>query len=273
MSSLCFLKAPMPRCSRPTVDEPDAAVERVHRVGTCSCTTGGPMAFRHELARQVIDASIHDRRRSRLHRRIFGRSARDRECRCGRLRASRRARRRCGRGACGSPRLRRAERRRWELIMEAVAQYERALRFAGGLPAGRAGVAARRVRRRAHRRRPPADALEASTDALACWRESGDRVGLGTSLLQSRRGVASRRTTARRHSPLRPRCDRGPRARRRVPSSWRACVQVVARTPPGPGSEDGVPSSRRARARARRARGRRGDECPSAHRRMGSTRS
>ena len=28
----------------------------------------------------------------------------------------------------------------------------------------------------------PADALEASTDALSCWREAGDRVGLGASL-------------------------------------------------------------------------------------------
>ena len=62
---------------------------------------------------------------------------------------------------------------------EAVAQYERALRFAGGIaPAERAVLLDEYTAELLVVNRS-ADALEASTDAVASWRAAGDQQRLG----------------------------------------------------------------------------------------------
>jgi DNA-binding CsgD family transcriptional regulator/tetratricopeptide (TPR) repeat protein len=148
---------------------------------------GENVSFRHELARRVIDDAIAPSRRTRLHRKIL---------------AAMRGSDRVDAAICAHHAERAgdatavlefapAAARRASTLgahREAVAQYERALRFAGGLPpAERARLlddctTELLVVGRLN------DALETSTDAQAEWREAGDRLGLGESL-RRREGV------------------------------------------------------------------------------------
>ncbi|HTN79555.1 MAG TPA: AAA family ATPase, partial [Acidimicrobiales bacterium] len=162
------------------VDDPEPGVDECIESGLL-VHDGRTLAFRHELARQVIDASITPARRSRLHRRILA----------GLIEAGDADAAICAHhaeqaGDAGAVlRFAPLAARRAAMLgahQEAVAQYERALRFAGGLPpAERAalldGFAAELVVVDRS-----LDALEVSADALACWRESGDQIGFGSSL-------------------------------------------------------------------------------------------
>ncbi len=151
---------------------------------------GRTVAFRHELARQVIDASITPARRSRFHRRILAGLVE-----AGNADAAICAHHAEQAGDAGAVlRFAPLAARRAATLgshQEAVAQYERALRFAGGLPAGdRASLLDAYATELLVVDRS-LDALEVSADALACWRESGDLGGLGRSLC-SRASVLSR---------------------------------------------------------------------------------
>ncbi len=81
-----------------TVEGPEAAMGACIESGLL-VHDGRTVAFRHELARQVIDASITPARRSRLHRRILAGLVEAGNCRRRDLRAPCRAGRRCGRSA------------------------------------------------------------------------------------------------------------------------------------------------------------------------------
>ena len=142
---------------------------------------GRTVAFRHELARQVIDGSITPARRSRFHRLILA----------GLVEAGNADAAICVHhaeqaGDAGAVfRFAPLAARRAATLgshQEAVAQYERALRFAGGLPpADRAALLDAYASELLVVDRS-LDALEVSADALACWRESGEIGGLGASL-------------------------------------------------------------------------------------------
>ncbi|HTN78942.1 MAG TPA: AAA family ATPase [Acidimicrobiales bacterium] len=147
---------------------------------------GHAVAFRHELARQVVDRAITPTRRARLHHRLLAGlvdvggidpavCAHHAELAGDPVAvleyaplAARRA------AALGAHR-------------EAVAQYERALRFAGGVePSQRATLLDEYTAELMVVNRG-ADALEASTDAVASWRAAGDVEGLAMSLCQRAR--------------------------------------------------------------------------------------
>ncbi len=162
------------------LDEPEGAVDACVDAGLL-VHDSKRVSFRHELARQVVDGTLTPTRRSRLHRRILA----------GMLEMGVADAAVCAHHAelAGDPgavlRFAPLAARRAAAFgahREAAEQYERALRFAGGLPASEraclldAYVSELLVIDR------PADALEASTDALSCWREAGDRQGLGGSL-------------------------------------------------------------------------------------------
>ncbi len=161
-------------------DDPDAVTEACVESGLL-VHDGCTLAFRHELARQVIDAAITPARRSRLHRGILAGLIESGDADAAIC--SHHAEHAGDAGAVlrfAPLAARRAA--RLGAHHEAVAQYERALRFAGGsLPAERAALlddyaAELIVVDRA------TDAVEVTADALACWRESGDARGLGASL-------------------------------------------------------------------------------------------
>ncbi len=147
---------------------------------------GHTLSFRHELARQVVDTAITPTRRARLHHAILG----------GLLDEGGVDPAVCAHHAelAGDPAAvleyaPRAARRAAVLgaHREAVAQYERALRFAGGIaPAERATLLDEYTAELLVVNRS-ADALEASTDAVASWRAAGDRQGLAMALCRRAR--------------------------------------------------------------------------------------
>jgi DNA-binding CsgD family transcriptional regulator len=162
------------------VDDPEPAIEACIESGLLA-HDGRTMAFRHELARQVIDASITPARRSRFHRRILAGLIDS-----GDADAAICAHHAEQAGDSGAVlRFAPLAARRAATLgahQEAVAQYERALRFAGGLPdAERAALLDAYAAELLVVDRS-LDALEVSADALACWRESRDQHGLGASL-------------------------------------------------------------------------------------------
>ena len=142
---------------------------------------GHRVAFRHELARQVVDSAITPTRRARLHNRILG----------GLLAAGDVDPAVCAHHAeqAGDPgavlQYAPAAARRAAALgahREAAAQYERALRFAGGVAsADRASLLDEYTDELLVVNRIT-DALEASTDALSSWRAAGDTAGMGASL-------------------------------------------------------------------------------------------
>ena len=147
---------------------------------------GRTLSFRHELARQVIDTAITPTRRARLHHAILG----------GLLDAGGVDAAVCAHHAelAGDPAAvleyaPQAARRAAVLgaHREAVAQYERALRFAGGIaPSERAALLDEYTAELLVVNRS-ADALEASTDAVASWRAAGDRQSLAVALCRRAR--------------------------------------------------------------------------------------
>jgi len=171
-------------------DDPEPAVDGCIGSGLL-VHDGRTLAFRHELARQVIDASITPARRSRLHRRILA----------GLIEAGDADSAICAHhaeqaGDAGAVlRFAPLAAKRAALLgahQEAVAQYERALRFAGGLPPAERAALLDAYTEELLVVDRSLDALEVSADALACWRESGDQRGLGASL--SNRVVVLSRT-------------------------------------------------------------------------------
>ncbi len=129
-----------------TVEDSEPGVEACIESGLL-VHDGRTVVFRHELARQVIDASITPARRSRFHRRILA----------GLIEAGDADAAICAHhaehaGDAGAVlRFAPLAARRAATLgahQEAVAQYERALRFAGGLPAsGARRVCSTRTRR------------------------------------------------------------------------------------------------------------------------------
>jgi DNA-binding CsgD family transcriptional regulator len=147
---------------------------------------GHTLSFRHELARQVVDTAITPTRRARLHHAILRGLLAE-----GGIDAAV-----CAHHAelAGDPAAvleyaPRAARRAAVLgaHREAVAQYERALRFAGGIaPAERAVLLDEYTAELLVVNRS-ADALEASTDAVASWRAAGDQQKLALALCRRAR--------------------------------------------------------------------------------------
>ena len=147
---------------------------------------GHTLTFRHELARQVVDAAIAPTRRARLHHAILR----------GLLDEGGVDPAVCAHHAelAGDPAAvleyaPRAARRAAVLgaHREAVAQYERALRFAGGIPPADRAVLLDEYTAELLVVNRSADALEASTDALASWRTAGDRQRLAVALCRRAR--------------------------------------------------------------------------------------
>ena len=171
------------------VEGPESAIEACIESGLLA-HDGRTVAFRHELARQVIDGSITPARRSRFHRLILAGLVE-----AGNADAAICAHHAEQAGDAGAVlRFAPLAARRAATLgshQEAVAQYERALRFAGGLPpADRAALLDAYASELLVVDRS-LDALEVSADALACWRESGELGGLGASLC-NRSSVLSR---------------------------------------------------------------------------------
>ena len=170
---------------RQALDESEHGIDACVEAGLL-VHDGHALTFRHELARQVVDA------RSRRH---GGR---------GCIRDPGRTldvepdepQRMCAHHAdlAGDPAAvleyaPRAARRAAVLgaHREAVAQYERALRFAGGIPpADRAALLDEYTAELLVVNRS-ADALEASTDAVTSWRAAGDRQRLAVALCRRAR--------------------------------------------------------------------------------------
>ena len=160
--------------------EPEASIGVCAAAGLLSYD--GRMArFRHELVRQVIEQGVPPIRRVRLHRQILTAlvaSGTADPATCAHhadgagdpdavLRFAPEAARRAV--ALGAHR-------------EAAAQYERALRFTGGVAAAeRAGLLDAYSDECMVTDRLTA-ATDAHTEALSCWREVGDRRGLGDCL-------------------------------------------------------------------------------------------
>ena len=103
---------------------------------------------------------------------------------------------------------------------EAVAQYERALRFAGGIaPAERAVLLDEYTAELLVVNRS-ADALEASTDAVASWRVAGDQQRLALALCRRARvleRVPGSRCRPRRRADQPSHCWKAPETRPRWP--------------------------------------------------------
>ena len=157
-----------------------------HEIDTCVAAgllayDDDTIVFRHDLARQAIHAAMSPARRSRLHHRIL----------VGVLETGGVDPAVCAHHAelAGDPgvvlQFAPVAARRTSALgahREAAAQYERALRFAGGLPDGDRAALLDAYAAELKVLDRPADALEASTDALSCWRTTGDRIRLGDSL-------------------------------------------------------------------------------------------
>ena len=151
-----------------TVEGPEAAMGPCIESGLL-VHDGRTVAFRHELARQVIDASITPARRSRLHRRILAGLVE-----AGTADAAVCAHHAEQAGDAGAVlRFAPLAAQRAATLgshQEAVAQYERALRFAGGLPAAERAALLDAYAAELLVVDRSLDALEVSADALACWR-------------------------------------------------------------------------------------------------------
>ncbi len=142
---------------------------------------GQTVAFRHELARQVVDGAIAPTRRTRLHHAILG----------GLLDAGGIDPAVCAHHAelAGDPsavlQFAPIAARRAATLgahREAVAQYERAVRVAGGIPPAERAALLDEFTAELLVVNRFADALEVSADALSSWRAAGDTAGLGASL-------------------------------------------------------------------------------------------
>ncbi len=177
--------------------EPEASIGVCAAAGLLSYD-GHLARFRHELARQVIEQALPPIRRARLHRQILTAlvaSGTADPATCAHhadgagdpdavLQFAPAAARRAA--ALGAHR-------------EAAAQYERALRFAGGLaPDERARLLDAYSDECMVTDRLTA-ATDAHTEALSCWREVGDRRGLGDCL---RRRARLLRLTGRSEAAL-----------------------------------------------------------------------
>ena len=172
------------------LSEPEASILTCAAAGLLSYD-GHTARFRHELARQVIEQALPPIRRARLHRQILNSlvvsGAADPAT--------------CAHHAdgAGDPdavmRFAPAAARRATVLgahREAAAQYERALRFAGGVaPAERARLLDAYCDECMVGDRLTA-ATDAHTEALSLWREVGERRGLGDCL--RRRAVLLRFT-------------------------------------------------------------------------------
>ena len=144
---------------------------------------GDVVIFRHELTRQAISSAVSPARSARLHHRVLA----------ALLDAGGVDPAVCAHHAelAGDPgavlQFAPSAARRAAALgahREAAAQYERALRFAGGLPdAERASLLDEYTHELIVVNRV-ADAVEASADALSSWRAAGDQAGLGSSLCQ-----------------------------------------------------------------------------------------
>ncbi|HMK10502.1 MAG TPA: AAA family ATPase, partial [Acidimicrobiales bacterium] len=158
------------------VDDPEPAVDACIESGLL-VHDDRTLAFRHELARQVIDGSITPPRRSRLHRRILAGLIE-----AGDVDAAVCAHHADNAGDAGAVlRFAPLAARRAAMLgahQEAVAQYERALRFAGGLPPAERAALLDAYAKELLIVDRALDALEVSADALACWREADDPLGL-----------------------------------------------------------------------------------------------
>ena len=179
-------KAPMPRFSA-GADGSRAPRLRWGPASSrdCSCTTvGEPWRFGHELARQVID------RTSITSRGAPGSIAASSPdwSRPGTADAAVSAHhaeqgRRCGRSASFRPPGGAGGRRRWDLTREVRSRSTSDFAVRRWIAGSRRGLRCSTwyARRAASWWIAHSDALEVSADALACWRESGDLRGLGTS--------------------------------------------------------------------------------------------
>lgn len=177
--------------------DPEASIEVCAASGLLA-HDGQTARFRHELARQVIDQAVPPIRRARRHRQILtalvaSGSADPATC----------AHHADGAGDPDAVlQFAPAAARRAAALgahREAAAQYERALRFAGGLaPAERARLLDVYSDECMVTDRLTA-AVDAHTEALSCWREVDDKQGLGDCL---RRRARLLRLTGRSDAAL-----------------------------------------------------------------------
>jgi DNA-binding CsgD family transcriptional regulator/tetratricopeptide (TPR) repeat protein len=144
---------------------------------------GGRVAFRHEIARQVVEESLPPGRRAGLHRAalaaLAGRPALDLARLAHHAEAAGEAEAVLKYAPAAAERATAVGARR-----EAAAQYSRALRFAGGLePAGRAGLLERFAAEAYHLARGK-EAAAALREAVEIHRARGDLLRQGDALRQ-----------------------------------------------------------------------------------------
>ena len=136
--------------------------------------TDAGVAFRHELARMVVEESIDPRRRVELHRRLLTALA---EPPVGAADAARLAHHAEAAGD-GPAVLRYAPTAAEQAhsrgaYREAAAQYERALRFASDLPPGERAALLEGRSRACYLADDQVEAIEVIGQAIACWKDQG----------------------------------------------------------------------------------------------------
>jgi DNA-binding CsgD family transcriptional regulator/tetratricopeptide (TPR) repeat protein len=156
-----------------------------------ACVTGGMLrpdrpgtvAFRHELARQAIAASLPPGRRAALHAAVVGHLLRAGDGRADPARVAHHAEQ-AGDGAVAATSAIAAAERAVALgaHREAAAQYERALRHAEHLPPEQRAATLAAYADQADLLDRPREALEAAGQALALRRQGGDRRAVGDAL-------------------------------------------------------------------------------------------
>ncbi|MEA2283653.1 MAG: hypothetical protein QOK21_4260 [Solirubrobacteraceae bacterium] len=155
---------------------------------------GRAIAFRHELARMVIETSLDPRRRAALHRAAL-RSLRDAPAERPDLARLAHHADAAGDAAAVLEHAPAAARRAAAIgaHREAAEQYARALRSGAALPPAERAELLERRSYECYLTDQTAEAIAALEEALACWRATGDRrrEGLGLDALASRLWCAS----------------------------------------------------------------------------------
>ncbi len=160
-----------------------AALDECLGSGMLAARPGG-VAFRHELARLTIEESLAPLRRLDLHRRALAALVEPRTGPPDLARLAHHAEQADDEDAV----LRYAPaagERAAEVgsHREAAAQFARALRFAGSLGADERAVLHRRRANECYLTDQHEEAIESARAAIACYRELGDRLGEGRSIL------------------------------------------------------------------------------------------
>lgn len=163
------------------------------------CSEPGGIAFRHELARRVVEDAVPSTRRLAVHRTVLGALTQDSRSARDSARLAHHAEAAGDTAAVLAYAPAAAERATLlAAYREAAAQYARALRFAQELPADARAELLERYSFACYLTDQFDEAIEALQEALVLYRELGDRLGEGAALcsLSGRLWCAGRKPLA-----------------------------------------------------------------------------